>query len=63
VIVDELVKWAQMSGAQRRKVAADHVRYLETTLIPDLRASGCDAMADDLELCVRIIRAYRGGDL
>lgn len=34
----------------------EFVEFLEDTLIPDLRASGTDATADDFERAVEIIR-------
>lgn len=41
------------------ETADDHVRFLTTTLIPDLRESGSDFMADDFQRCVDIIRSLR----
>lgn len=40
--------------------AAKHADYLESTLIPDLRASGRNFTADDLARCVGFMRALMG---
>ena len=34
----------------------NHIEYLTETLIPDLRASGMEATADDFQTCVDMIR-------
>lgn len=52
-----------MTPAERRVVALEHVEFLESMRIPELRDSGRNSTADDLQLCVEIIRGYRGGDL
>lgn len=34
----------------------NHIEYLTETLIPDLRASGMDATAEDFQTCADMIR-------
>lgn len=42
---------------KRRQTDEEFLEFLEETLIPDLRTSGRDMTADDLDRCVRMIRA------
>ena len=38
----------------------NHIEYLTEILIPDLRASGSEATADDFQTCIDMIRGLVG---
>ena len=54
-VVESLLKKFGLSEASAFRTKEEYVQFLQNTLIPDLRASGNDAMAEDFEEAIRWI--------
>lgn len=59
--LDGAIAAAEQPRGQLTRAQQAHVDYLRETLIPDLRDSGSDFMADDFQRCLDIIASLTGG--